>query len=531
MKTPKSLRLKKPSLHPPLSPSSAAMATERLTEYERRRLENIRRNDEMMASLKIRSRLSELSSISKRHRVEKKTYKISPEKKPKTEVPIVLRSSLRCRGIPPDSSGLRLEASPGKVQYLDKPSARDLGPVSMRDAYMRNGSGEKLIELISSRSRALDSSIRREEEKENGCKDDRSSDPTAEADGSGSGLIPSGRGEDSLSCEYEYEGIRMKGSVDLESFSLESENIARVLRGKILSVRFFPTAEMTMIAAGNKFGDVAFWNVGTKDEDGDGIYPYHPHSEPVSGIVVPSFFLTKMYTSSYDGLVRMMDVEKEVFDLIYSGEDPIYSLSQPPNNMNSICFAEGGVLNMWDQRAGKASGSWALHQRRINSVDFNSANTNIMVTSSPEGTACVWDWRKMSAVKPEALMTVYHKRAVQSAYFSPSGTCLATTSLDNKVGVASGANFEDISMINHDNTTGRWISTFKAIWGWDDSYIYVGSMKRGVDVLSSTEERQIYTLQSPEISAISCRLDAHPCKIGMLASATSGGQIYIWTQL
>jgi hypothetical protein len=69
----------------------------------------------------------------------------------------------------------------------------------------------------------------------------------------------------------------------------------------------------------------------------------------------------------------------------------------------------------------------------------------------------------------------------------------------------------------------------RAIWGWDDSYLFIGNMKRGVDVISPAQRRTIFTLQSPDMSAIPCRFDAHPYNVGMLAGATSGGQVYMWT--
>ncbi|KAL7190942.1 hypothetical protein ACSBR2_023086 [Camellia fascicularis] len=178
-----------------------------------------------------------------------------------------------------------------------------------------------------------------------------------------------------------------------------------------------------------------------------------------------------------------MDVEKEIFDLVYSSDHAIFSISQRTNDAKSLYFSEGhGVLNIWDERAGKSSASWILHEDRINTIDFNSKNTDIMATSSTDGTACIWDLRNIDADKPKCLKTVNHKRAVHSAYFSPSGSYLATTSIDDNVGLLTGANFEDITMINHNNKTGRWISSFRAIWGWDDSYLFIGNMKRGVDV-------------------------------------------------
>lgn len=124
----------------------------------------------------------------------------------------------------------------------------------------------------------------------------------------------------------------------------------------------------------------------------------------------------------------MMDAEKEVFDLVYSCQDSIYSLSQQPNDVKCLYFGEGpGGLNIWDERTGNCSTQWSLHDSRINSIDFNPNNPNIMATSSTDGTACIWDLRTIDKDKPKTLKTVSHKNAVHSAYFSPYGRFLATT--------------------------------------------------------------------------------------------------------
>ena len=52
------------SLSQALSFDSPMASSQKLTEYERKRLENIRRNDEMMAALKIHSKAIELSASS-----------------------------------------------------------------------------------------------------------------------------------------------------------------------------------------------------------------------------------------------------------------------------------------------------------------------------------------------------------------------------------------------------------------------------------------------------------------------------------
>ncbi|XP_004508386.1 uncharacterized protein [Cicer arietinum] len=465
------------------------MAPPKLTDYERERLENIRRNNEMMAKLKVHSKVSELSN---RPKVVTKSYSVKSEKKPKTETPVVIRRSLRTRGIPPDSKGLDLDAtSDSNLLIRNSPQKSDslvqtLGPIPMKDAYRGADSDRSFIESLVDVSNKDFS-----EEKLNGSVKKR----------------------------------KIECSLKLESMSLDPENIARIVPGRITQMKFFPSNDRKMVVAGNKFGDIGFWNVGEND-----VFLYHPHQAPISGILVQPHCLSKIYTSCYDGLVRLMDVEKEIFDMVYNSDNCIYALSQPKNEANCLYFAEGsGGLTVWDNRIGKCSSNLDLHETRINTIDFNPQSSQIVATSSSDGTACTWDLRCIGESKLTALRTFARKRSVQSAYFSPSGCSLATTSMDNTIGIYSGVHLEDETSVYHDNQTGRWISTFRAIWGWDDSYLFVGNMKRGVDVVSTVQRATVMTLQSPHISAIPCRFDAHSSEVGMLAGATSGGQVYIWT--
>ncbi|KAE8735225.1 FAD-dependent oxidoreductase family protein [Hibiscus syriacus] len=497
------------------------MASQNLTEYERKRLENIKRNEEMVAALKIHSKAATLSADTKRQR---KTYKVSPVKKPKTETPIVIRRSLRTRGMPPDSNGLpddfseNFDKTPKSVSPLKPQSPRVSGPINNVSSKEEFNGVKDIQDENFSEKRTLGS-----------CKSEAFESPVKEE------LDENFSGErKSAKCLVKNEHLDGLVKIEkrdpwLESLDLKPENVARIMPGRIMVVKFFPSSSMRMVAAGNKFGNIAFWNVDSKDEKEDGIYLYRPHSGPISGILLQQYSMSKIYSSCYDGFIRLMDAEKELFELVHSSDDTVYSLSQQANNSANLYFGEGrGGLNVWDIRTGKSSKSWMLHEDRINTISFNLQNSNIMATCSTDGTACIWDLRIMSTRKPKTLRLVSHDRAVHSAYFSPSGSSLATTSLDNNVGITSGANFEDTSMIYHNNWTGRWISSFRGIWGWDDSYIFIGNMKRGVDVISPAQRQKVMTLQSPEMSAIPCRFDAHPCEVGMLAGATSGGQVYIW---
>ncbi|KAM6553178.1 hypothetical protein CsatB_013940 [Cannabis sativa] len=523
------------------------MAPAKLTAYECQRLENIRRKEEMLAGLKLQSIVTQLSASSKRERIGGKANKVKPQKKPKSDTPVALRRSLRTRGMQADSKILDGDLFESTVR---SPNSREtkMGPLTMREALLHEGSDRSLIETI------LNTAIKSEPGQSLGtefggrrvCKEETvSSNGIKSEPGQSMGTESGGdrvckketfsstgiKSEPGQSLGTEFGGDRIW--VDM---TLNPENVARVVQNRIMSVKFFPCSSSSIVVAGSKGGDVGFWNLdhanGIEEED-DGVYSYHTHSGPVSGISIHQHSLSKVFTSCYDGYIRLMDAEKEVFDLVYSSDDnkAIFSLSQRSNDAKCVYFGEGyGNLSMWDERTGSCATQWSLHGDRINSIDFNLQNPNFMATSCSDGTACIWDLRSINTDKPKTLKTVTHKRAVYSAYFSPSGKCLATTSLDDTVRILDGANFEEASWIPHNNQTGRWISQFKAIWGWDDSYIFIGNMKRGVDVISPSKGTTIVTLQSEHITAIPCRFDAHPYKIGMLAGATGGGQVYVWTR-
>ncbi|WCJ29847.1 DNA damage-binding protein CMR1 [Euphorbia peplus] len=475
------------------------MAPKKLSEYEKKRLENIRRNEEMLAALKVSSKASELSASSKPQREEPTR---SYNKRPKPDSTTSVRRSLRNRGIPPDLEDSDVETpnpNPDQFQKLT-------GPVTMSDAYNGTHSDRLFIDKIRSLGEKPLGEFVLPIKSEIGVRDKDKAFPY------------------DFGLDMVYKNV--ENCIDLQSMTLEPENVARVVPGRIMILKFFPCNDFRMIAAGNEVGNVAFWTPGSSNEEGNGVYLYRPHTAPISGIMFMQDWLSKIVTSSQDGFLRMMDVEKEIFDEIYSSKKAIFSLSQRPHDMSGLFFGEGyGEFSIKDVRKGGLASNWMLHQDRINSIDFNPQNPLIMATGSTDGTVSLWDLRLATDKKPDALKTIKHNRAVYSACFSPSGSYFATTSADDTMSIFNCADFEDNFVIDH----GRGASSFRCTWGWDDTYLYMGNTKRGIDVISRSQGSTILTLESPHMSAIPCRFDIHPYNVGMLAGGTSGGQVYMWT--
>lgn len=221
------------------------------TDYERKRLENIRRNEEMMAALKVHAKASLLSAATKRSRdvksplLSKSFKKKKKNQNIKPEEPIVIRQSLRTRGLNPDSGGLPDGFSDNLKRMAPPPpqneSARVLAPLSFDAVYEGEGSYSQFVDSMVN-------------------------------------------GETGTVKAYN-ERIDFEGGFDKVPLRLEPCNVGRVVPQRILVVKFLPCENVRMVAAGDKSGNVGFWNLDCEDEENDGINLFRPHTAPVSSLV------------------------------------------------------------------------------------------------------------------------------------------------------------------------------------------------------------------------------------------------------
>ncbi|TYG64574.1 hypothetical protein ES288_D06G119000v1 [Gossypium darwinii] len=241
------------------------MASQKLTEYERKRLENIKRNAEMVAALNIHSKAATLSAANKRQ----KTKQV---KKPKMENPIVTRRSPRTRVKPPDSKGL---------------SDKFLKPIIMIDAFIgyEKESNKLLVDTILSIAEETQAGFP-ENEEFNGAKDVKDGNFSAFSEKGTLDSCKSEAFESPVKEEFDEHLDTKKSDPWLKSMDLKPENVAWPMPGRIMEVKFFPCTGISMIAVGNKVGNIAFFNMDSEDEIDDGIYIYCPHTGAISGISI-----------------------------------------------------------------------------------------------------------------------------------------------------------------------------------------------------------------------------------------------------
>jgi WD repeat-containing protein 76 len=160
-----------------------------------------------------------------------------------------------------------------------------------------------------------------------------------------------------------------------------------------------------------------------------------------------------------------------------------------------------------------------------------------MISAGLDGTVTLWDVRTLGTTQNASPIASYNGgRSVNSAYFSPSGRYVVSTTMANKLDL-----FEDVHLaiasdgddspsakqkpngtstallkpyksIAHDNMTGRWLTTFQAIFHPQLDLFAVGSMRqpRCVELFDPSPARLLRTVTGDALTAVASRLAFHP---------------------
>mmetsp|Transcript_22164 Transcript_22164/g.47665 ORF Transcript_22164/g.47665 Transcript_22164/m.47665 type:complete len:578 (+) Transcript_22164:118-1851(+) len=335
--------------------------------------------------------------------------------------------------------------------------------------------------------------------------------------------------------------------------SLVLDNV-KVTPERIYSVACHPSPDNLIACAGDKKGFLGIWNVdqhgmGSAEESSssnDGVHLFKPHNGAVSSLAWnPSG--TILLSASYDGSVRAFDANKQVFEELFATYDDsdiykekmgyktdhgynswIQSMELDHRFEGGKCFflstSEGGVIHIDSRAKGKVTFDQVLSTKKINTVSLHP-NGHTMATAGLSTMVELWDVRKMpsyenSSMRPKPLAWQTAGRSINSAFFSPSGSRLLTTTQSNTLDILTDAHLaagiiKPAKSVKHDNQTGRWLSTFMARWHpsslLDKEVFVVGSMQqpRTIEVFGGDGEllRQI---RGEELTAVASRCCFHP---------------------
>ena len=164
-------------------------------------------------------------------------------------------------------------------------------------------------------------------------------------------------------------------------------------------------------------------------------------------------------------------------------------------------------------------------------------NGHTLASAGLDGIVRLWDIRKFKdshrSPRKKSLQPVASQVAglsISSAYFSPSGNSLLTTSFANRLDLTENPHLQKGKMkptksIRHNNQTGRWLSTFMASWHPQSEIFVCGSMNkpRCMEIYQSDGEL-LRAVTGESLASVMSRCCFHPSteKLIMVGGNSSG---------
>ena len=186
-----------------------------------------------------------------------------------------------------------------------------------------------------------------------------------------------------------------------------------------------------------------------------------------------------------------------------------------------------------------------LHIISINShifffqIDSFHPDGYTLASAGLDCTVNLWDIRKFGSkttkkvIKPFASQSV--GRSVNSAFFSPSGESLLTTSMADRLDLIEHAHTQSgklkpTTSIRHNNQTGRWLTTFMAAWHPSLDIFTSGSMAKPRCIESFDSSGQLLRAVTGEsLASVMSRCCYHRSteKLAIIGGNSSGRVVVI----
>lgn len=532
-----------------------------ISDYERIRLDNIRRNQELIAKLNLTEMSditkSTLNSSSKRKPSSKRPGSVTSRSKVKTETVEPVRRSARVRGVKAqafneldegasedEDTKLRIkEEEEKKKQEQELLQKYRFGPIPIKVENGDNGAKSTTSFLSMLQDISTRSSIEEDAKQ--------------------------------LASLVDSDDKEMRDFYSNVHTSILTPDAIKMNSERIMAMAMHPDRSKLLAISGDKSGSISFLDFTTfaksvKNPDVnapvEGIYSLKPHMEGVNDIKIDNSDRTKFYSCSYDGTIKMLDIASNSFDNLYTSEysEPIQCLSQNAENGLICGVTHSGGLICLDSRMKKVIfDNINLAPKKLSFVEFNPIHSQYLATGGLNYTANIWDFRFLSEQKnrtnltkawddysgeylelPGCVWSYNIGRAVNNTSWSPNGNKLVTTTFDNAIRVFNdplkhrenqAAQESDVITIPHNNKTGKWVSLLRARWNPNslrDSFI-VGNMKRAIDVYSGKTGSMLSMLHDADVVTAIPAINAfHPnwhSQDDLWVSGNATGKVLLWT--
>eukprot|EP00934_Nitzschia_sp_Nitz4_P006647 Nitzschia sp. Nitz4//scaffold65_size103378//75241//77143//NITZ4_004477-RA/size103378-augustus-gene-0.88-mRNA-1//-1//CDS//3329556273//6637//frame0 len=353
-------------------------------------------------------------------------------------------------------------------------------------------------------------------------------------------------------------------SADLvQKLSADKEEwVAKVTPDRIYSVAAHPSPHKLLACAGDKNGYVGIWDVdSTTDEEQPLVHRFRLHSKSVCTLewISPDALLS----ASYDGTVRKWNLQaqhwEEIFatysdsDSYYAEElgfgmdsgrlfwhqhvslDPRFRGSSDPCLFVATSIGTAFHVDLRSNPRQRITWNKSLSDKKINTLSLHPNGTTL-ASAGNDGTIQLWDIRRFGKAKTrEPFATQQVGKSVNSAFFSPTGGSLLSTTQANKLDLINEAHLakglmKPTKSIPHNNLTGRWLSTFMARWHPTRDIFVSGSMAKPRQVEVFNEQGlKMKGISGAAMTAVASRCCFHPShsKLTIVGGNSSGRMVVV----
>ncbi|KAL6451439.1 hypothetical protein SBY92_002780 [Candida maltosa Xu316] len=520
-----------------------------LSELERKRQENIKRNKELLSKLALDSISTSIKKEIDNAQPVQKKRKSTPKKKTvvKSEPVEPTRRSRRIAGIKTDPTELaeEREKEEKKQQKKDQMEAlkrtRLFGDFNLIDL-ITNKSGNdqidennrvlKLIQSLGDKFSAGDFyDIISDSQKKDGDKS----------------LEAKRKEFDKLHIYERFDPLDIK-----------------ICHQRITAMYFHPSTTDRIVTAGDTGGNLGIWLVDDASED-PSVTILHSHGRNISKILTPTFAPEKLYTASYDGSVRTLDLNKltstELLHMGIPGESAndvwgVSDINQVQDSHTIFLTTLEGQFYQHDTRVPfkrvDSKKILRLHDKKIGSFTVNPNNDYQIATASLDRSLRIWDLRKVSNSEysqyegqksPHLYGNCTSRLSVSCVDWNQENR-LVCNGYDDNICLFNYNGTEDLPVINYDELpdnltpftkirhncqTGRWVSILKSKWQSNPAdgvqKFIIANMNRGLDIYNQHGEMLAHLNES--VGAVPAVCALHPTQNWAVGGSASS-KVYLF---
>ncbi|XP_068173569.1 WD repeat-containing protein 76 isoform X2 [Antennarius striatus] len=324
----------------------------------------------------------------------------------------------------------------------------------------------------------------------------------------------------------------------LRNMRLTEDQVAKVVKDRIFSAAFHPCNSSLLVAAGDTWGKIGIWKLGT-DWDNDGVLLFEPHTRPVSCMAFSRAHPTHLLSLSYDGSVRCMDVEKAVFDDVYDTDGLLKTFDFMSHDCSTLVVGNSyGQVAVIDRRT-PGNSHESLHSmdpKTLRCVNVHPTQKHYFAVAGSRDVN-IYDSRNLKKTNSRTVSQLSgHSLSVSSAYFSPcTGNRVLTCCMDDYIRIYDTSAMTTqpplLTSIRHDMQTGRWLTKLSAVWDpkREDCFV-VGSMSRPrrVQVFHENGQLQHSFVDGENLHTVLSVTAFHPTRNALLGGNASG-RVHIFT--